>query len=116
MTKQLTRIAIRGSARKSVPNARLLHKSDPEEAIQVSLFARRNPSPQPANLAKANAIASQPPSQRKYLSKPEFDDVYGAAPTDLTAIEKFAQDLGLKVIAARLSEGSEGRTAPIPGL
>ena len=109
-------IAIRGSARKSVPNARLLRKSDPEATIKVSIFARQNPSPKPEVLAKANAIKNQAVAHRSYLSSTEFDDLYGAAPADLSAIESFAKDQKLKVIESSVSKRRvlvEGKIADV---
>lgn len=110
------RIAIRSSARKSVPNARLLRKSDPEATIKVSIFARQNPSPKPEVLARANAIKNQAVAHRSYLSSAEFDDLYGAAPADLYAIESFAKEQGLKVIDSSVSKRRvlvEGKIADV---
>ena len=98
------RVAIRGSARKSVPNAKLLQKSDPGKTIEVSIYARRNPSPPPELLAKADAIKSAPIAGRKYLSPDEFDAVFGAAKADLDAIVKFAESAGLTVVDSSVAK------------
>lgn len=98
------RMPIRGSARKFVPQAKLLGRSKPESVIRVSIFARRNPAPPVAALTKANGIQSQPIAHRTYLSSTEFDQVYGAAPTDLAAIAVFAKEHDLKVIDSSVSK------------
>src|SRR5215471_9739065 len=98
MTTHAGHIAIRGSTRKAVPHAKLVQKSDPKKTIEVSIFSRRNPSPPPEVLKKANAIRNAPISARTYLSKDEFDEVYGAAKADLDAIAKFAEGAGLTVV------------------
>jgi kumamolisin len=116
MNASPVRIAIRGSARKAAPNSRLLRKSDPEASIKVSIFARQNPSPRADVLAKANAIKTQAIAHRSYLSSAEFDDVYGAAPADLSAIESFAEAQGLKIIEASVSKRRvlvEGKIADV---
>jgi kumamolisin len=92
------KIAIRGSRRKAVPNALLLNRSNPEDTIQVSIFARRNPFPPADMVAKAKAASDGPISTRKYLTNDEFNQVYGAAQQDLDLIVEFAKSAGLNVI------------------
>src|SRR5215469_184653 len=104
MSAHVGRIAIRGSTRKSVPRARLVQKSDPDKTIEVSIFARRNPSPPPDALARANAIKSAPVAGRSYLGKEEFNEVYGAARADLDAIVKFAESAGLVVVESSIAK------------
>jgi len=99
-----TRIAIAGSGRKAVPSAKLLRRSDPQTKIKISIFVRRNPSPPAALLAKANGISRQPIAQRSYLSPDEFDQVYGAAPSDLAEIIQFAKAAKLAVIDSSVAK------------
>jgi kumamolisin len=103
MVARSARIAVRGSARKSVPDAKKLRRSTPEDRIKVSIFARRNPAPPPAALARAEAIKTQSVTGRSYLTDEEFDQVYGASAADMAAIEAFAMSAGLKVIDSNLS-------------
>jgi kumamolisin len=116
MRESSANIAIRGSARKLVPDATKLKRSDPEARIRVSIFARRNPNPSPQVLAKADAIKAEPISKRTYLTDEEFNQVYGASSADLSAIEKFARDSGLKVVEASNAKRRvlvEGRIADV---
>jgi kumamolisin len=83
-----------------VPNSRKLKRSDPKATIRISIFARRNPLASPAALAKTEAIRTQAVAKRSYLTDEEFNQVYGASPGDLTVIEKFARNVGLKVVEA----------------
>jgi kumamolisin len=116
MSKQAQRLAIHGSGRKAAPNARKIRPCDPDAKIRVSIFARRNPHVSSKALAKANAIRTQPILQRSYLTGAEFNEVYGADPDDLAAIEKFAADAGLKVIDTSVPKRRvlvEGRIADV---
>ncbi|HTV26963.1 MAG TPA: S53 family serine peptidase [Xanthobacteraceae bacterium] len=97
-------MAIFGSGRSAVPDATLLQKSDPGARIKISIFARRNPNPSAAVIAKASAITRQPVGQRTYLSHREFDQLYGAAPADLAKIERFAKAAKLTVVDASVSK------------
>ncbi len=53
-------------------------------------------------MKKVNALESSAVATRTYLSDDEFNQVYGASPDDLEAIEKFAQKAGLSVIDASI--------------
>jgi kumamolisin len=97
-------IAIPGSDRMAVPNAKLLQRSDPDARIKVSIFARQNPRPSVAVLAKAKEIARQPIAQRTYLSDAEYNEVHGAAPADLAEIVKFAKAAKLVVVDSSVAK------------
>jgi kumamolisin len=98
------RIALPGSMRKAMPDATKLRPSDPASTIQISIFARRNPSPSAALLLKAKAINHQSIAERTYLNSKEFDQLYGASRSDLATIEKFAKAAKLKVIESSPSK------------
>lgn len=104
MRSTSTKIAIPGSARQAVPNAKLLQRSDPAARIKLSIFARRNPNPPAAVLAKAAAIPHQPITGRTYLTSREFDQVYGAASADLTKINQFAKSAKLSVVESSVTK------------
>jgi kumamolisin len=98
------RIALPGSTRKAMPDARLLRRSDPAAKIRISIFARRNPSPPAAVLLKAKAINHQPIASRTYLNSKEFDQLYGGSRSDLAAITKFARASKLRVVDSSVSK------------
>jgi kumamolisin len=98
------RVALPGSARRAMPNATLIKKSDPRTRVKISIFARRNSLPSSAVLAKAKAVNHQPIAQRSYLSSKEFDEVYGASPADLAEIAKFAKAAKLKVLDSSVAK------------
>jgi len=104
MSNKPAKIALPGSARRAMPNAVLLRKSDPNAKLKISIFVRRNPRPSAAILTKASAINRQPIAQRSYLNTKEFNEVYGASPSDLAAIVKFAKASKLKVIETNVSK------------
>lgn len=97
-------IAIPGSDRRSVPNASRVRKSDPAQRIRVSIYARRNPSPPGAVMAKAAAINHQRITARTYLTAREFDQFYGASSADLTKISQFARSAKLSVVDSNASK------------
>ena len=91
-------LPIDGSKRPTVAEARLLSKSDPNQLIRVSVYARRNPHPSAAAIRSAESMSSELPGKRKYLNDAEFNSAFGADGADLDAIAKWAEESGLKVI------------------
>jgi kumamolisin len=90
-------MALPGTERVRMPAANLISRSDPDQNITVSIFARQNPSPPKAVVDKAHDLDHQPISARRYLTSAEFNQLYGAASGDLKKIETFAKASNLKV-------------------
>jgi kumamolisin len=91
-------IAIPGSKREAVHEARLLGRSDPDQKIKVSIYARQNPRPAGADAASIRALSTELPTQRRYLNQEEFNAIYGADPADIEKIVDWARAHKLQVV------------------
>lgn len=91
-------IAITGSNRPAVPDAKLIKKSDPKQQIRVSIYARQSPAAPGTNPAALDELNKQLPGQRKYLSDADFNSRFGADQSDLDKIAAWAKASKLKVI------------------
>ena len=91
-------IAITGSARRAVPEAKLIKKSDQTARIEVSIYARQNPAAPAKNPLTPDAMNNTLPGQRHYLTDEEFNSTFGADPADLDKIAAWAQTNKLKVL------------------
>ena len=91
-------IAIPGSNRPPLPDAKLIGKADSTERIKVSVYARRNPSPPGRMFSALPGLHAAPPAKRKWLSDEDFNAVYGSDPGDLKNIAEWARHSGLKVL------------------
>jgi kumamolisin len=90
--------AIPGSRRPSIPQAKILGRSNPAERITVSIYARQNPHPPDATVRSLDALRTGLPAQRRYLTTEEFNAVYGADPADLQKIAAWAKANQLDVV------------------
>jgi kumamolisin len=107
-------IAIPGSTRPAVPQARLLKKSNPTEQIKVSIYARQNPTAPGTDPLAIEKMNETLPRDRQYLSDDQFNSRFGADPEDLQKIAAWAKACKLKVVDSSvpkrrvLVEGSIG--------
>jgi kumamolisin len=87
-------------------NSEMVHQADAKsvgrpnlsEAAEVILVAR-GPSSSPDLEADVHSLSSSRASDRRYVTRAEFSDNYGADPGDLERIEAFANNHGLTVAA-----------------
>ena len=86
----IERVELRGSARKPVPDARVIGVPDPNERIIVTLTLRRRTDrvPEPGT---------------KTVSREEFAKRYGADADDLPIIEQFAAENDLTIVEADMT-------------
>jgi kumamolisin len=91
-------MAIPGSNRPAVPQAKLLKKSDPGSRIKVSIYVRQNPTAPGKSLSPLDELNSKLPAERRYLSRDEFNSTFGADPADLDKIAAWAKASKLKVL------------------
>jgi kumamolisin len=101
--KNTEMITIPGSTRIAIPRAKLVKKSSPTTEIKVSIYARQNPSAPSKNPASLEAMSSNLPGQRRYLSNEEFNSTYGADPADLEKIVAWAKANNLTVLDSNVS-------------
>ena len=95
---QTDMIAIPGSMRPAVPQAKLIEKSDNATQIKVSIYARRNPAGPGTSPVAPDAATGSLPGERHYMSNEQFNSTFGAAPADLDKIAAWAQANKLKVL------------------
>jgi kumamolisin len=86
------RVALAGTERQAVPDARPLGAVDPTEPMEVSVLVRPKAS---AESLDERLARGAPP-----LSREEFAAQYGASADDLAAVQQFAQSHGLQVVEA----------------
>ncbi len=110
-SKPTEMIAIPGSNRLAVPQAKLIKKSDPKLQIKVSIYARQNPGALGKNPSSLDALSARLPRDRKYLSDEEFNSTFGADPADLAKIAAWARSSKLKV----LDSSGPMRRVPVQG-
>ncbi len=90
--------AIPGSRRPSIPEAKLLGRSNPVQQISLSIYARQNPHPPEAAVRSLDALSTDLPGKRRYPSNEQFNAVYGADPADLEKIATWAKANKLDVV------------------
>src|SRR4051812_24393984 len=87
------RVAVRGSERRSMPNAQAIGVADPKSVTTVTILLRRR-----------NAKLPNPGSET--MTREEFADRFGADPADVPVIEAFASDNDLTVVEVDLARRS----------
>lgn len=101
MPSETNHVPVKGSSREPYLGAKITGTLDPAERVQVTVRLRRRealPSIENAQVTK--------PSQRKPMSRDEFDTKHGADPADIEAVEAFAQDHDLTVVEASVPRRS----------
>lgn len=90
-------VALPGSERKLVPGAHVVGPIDPGELIQVTIKIRSRAAAEDLSAA-VDALGSQSPAERTYLTPEEFESKYGADPADIEKVVEFARQNQLQVI------------------
>jgi kumamolisin len=98
MNPSLQKFAIPGSRRPSIPEAKLLGRSNPAQRITLSIYARQNSHPPDATVRSLDALRTDLPGKRRYLTSEQFNSVYGADPADLEKIAIWAKANRLDVL------------------
>ncbi len=91
-------IPIAASKRLSMPDAKLLGKSNPGQTIRVSIYVRQNPTPNSDTTRALENLSTELPGKRRYLTQDEFNNSFGADPADLSKVANWAGQNKLKVI------------------
>jgi kumamolisin len=99
VAKREGRVALNGSARKTLPGQDA-GPADPNQQIEVSVLLRRGPSGSTgAEFPPVEQMGAQLPRERKYLSREEFARLHGASAEDIEKVGAFASQYGLKVVS-----------------
>jgi kumamolisin len=97
-------LAIPGSTRIAVPQAKLIKKCNPATQIKVSIYARRNPAAPGKDPASLEAMNLELPRERLYVSDTDFNSTFGADPADLDKIAAWAKKCKLKVLDSSVAK------------
>ncbi|HEX4610706.1 MAG TPA: S53 family peptidase [Urbifossiella sp.] len=94
MASRKRMVNVEGTARKAVPDAKVVGTPDPNDRLRVSVYVRPDPKAAPPS---ADELGAQLPGARKYLTHEEATKAFGADPADLAKVEAFAREHGLAV-------------------
>lgn len=109
MPKGEGRVELKGSARQPLPGGQDVGPADPNQQIEISIYLRRGSASR--DFPSIERLGSQPPQERKYLTREQFARAHGAAEADVEKVRKFATEYGLKVV----SENRATRTVKLSG-
>ncbi len=98
------RTPISGSERRPVAGSRRVGRPNPDEVIRVTVVLRPRHAQEQRALIKR--LGSQPPRERTYLKRREFETRFGSTPDELRKVTEFAQDSGLKVLESSSAKRS----------
>jgi Pro-kumamolisin, activation domain len=101
--------AVQGSERRRAPGARRVGPADPAETLRVLIRVRRPPGAAAAPVHEFWARTK--PGQRRFLSRKDLGEKYGAAAEDLQQVADFARAKGLTVLEAHAAR----RTVTVTG-
>ena len=90
--------------RRHGPEAHVVGLADPGHRITVTVYLRRNPHAKPVTALEA--MDSQLPKDRKYLSNAEVEANFGADPADIAKVEAYARASGLIVLESHVERRS----------
>jgi kumamolisin len=99
-----------------------LGKADDQKRIKISIYLRPNPHATAEARRAADAMDSQLPGQRKYMSDRDFDAVYGADSGELDRVAAWAKQHKLTVVDRSITkrrlqvEGSIGNLSSAFGV
>jgi kumamolisin len=88
-------VALKGSERTAMRDAKVLAPADPAERLEVSMILRRRAL---AAMRARVAVLATGDRSAGFLSREEFAQQHGAAASDLAAVRKFAAVHGLSVV------------------
>ncbi|HXP59608.1 MAG TPA: S53 family peptidase [Dongiaceae bacterium] len=95
-------MALADSERELPATARLIGPVAPGEQIEITVYLRQNPASGP--LPSPDAIGAQLPAQRRYLTREEAAQRFGAAPGDVEKVAEFARQHELQVLKSSLAQ------------
>ena len=90
------RIELPGSNRIAIKGAKVVGKVDPNQRIEITVQVRRRSEVELES--KLKELATQQPSERKYMTRTELATAAGADPTDIPKIDAFAHQNKLRCV------------------
>jgi kumamolisin len=92
-------VALEGSARTAVPDAKVTGKADRAQKIRVSVYVRRHPDQHVRAAKMTESFSGADLSQRRYLSRDDAARIYGSDKADITAVTEWAKQQRLAVVS-----------------
>jgi kumamolisin len=102
-------VPVPGSERQPLPDARAVGPADPNARIQVTVRLRHRPSS--GGQSAVREMATRLTQEGRHLSRAEYEETYGADPSDIAKVEAFAREKGLQVVES----SSARRTVAVSG-
>src|SRR5438132_4939864 len=104
MSLQTAKVALSGSDRHPLTNARTLGDADPAKVISVTVYVRRNPEAK--DRPPINSYARALPTRRRQFDGKQIQEFHGAAQQDIDALIQFAREYNLEVAQSSLPKRS----------
>lgn len=92
-------VALDKSEKRPLPGAHRVAPAKQDETLSVSIRVRQKPDSEPVPLGN---FTESPHQQRKYLTREEYAQQYGADQADFDKISEFAAANGLKVVESSI--------------
>jgi len=99
---------LKGSERTPLAGAKAVGKIRPDERLEVTILVRARSSEALESRARELAAGTRP---NEHFTREDFAQRFGADPSDIAAIEQFAQDHGIAVV----QENTARRTVILSG-
>ena len=104
-------VRLEGSEPQRPAGAQRVQDIDPELAIRVTVVVRGRDD---AGLARTvEELTGTPPAERRYVSRTELGERYGADPEDLRRVADFYRDRGLEVVERSVPRRAVVLTGPV---
>jgi kumamolisin len=103
-------VPVPGSERAPAAGARKVGPVPRDERVEVTVVVR----PRSSDPLAIEQLASQPPGERRHMTRRDYERTLGADPADMERVAAFAREHGLEVLwsdAARRSVGLAGSVA-----
>ena len=94
---------VSGSHRRLVPGSRRIGEPPPDEWLEVTVIVRPRTS---VPLPPVDDLGRQPLAERRHMDLRTFVRAYGAGPSDLKAVGRFAHDHRLRVLSSSVARRS----------
>src|SRR5882672_2813708 len=114
MPTRKNQIPLRGSERVLLPGSKAVGAPPARERIEVTVLVRRRRAGQLSDQIQSRIGDTL--GERKYFTRKELSDTYGAAPADLKAVGTFARKHGLKVVHSDAARRSVVLAGPVKAM
>jgi len=96
-------VALSGSERTPMRDARVVAEANPNEQLQVTVFVRPR---KPLAVSAAAVNLEGLPHERRHMTREQFREEHGASTADLTSIQEFARSQNLRIVEVNAMQRS----------